>query len=659
MFNVYQKLINKELKQVFKLYRHNKCKYLPKSIKTFKQPNLTYLHVSHNFNLVRGIQTSSHLSGRIYKDSENVYAYNILQTIPIVDKDIFVVKSPNEVITTLDDFNSLLDQNWRIKSSTEIVEGFKSALNYCTQNDINVSDQRFDKLVDGLVDHVQDLTDSELLELLDCLIEYPLCDSYTAHNFHDIWSALDDVCIWKIPNWSTETMFMFADRWYRLNLGKVGNYINELVKRLSRKPERLTKAQLIHTFFYVNICRKQFVDFNYENALQKHINTFNADEMAIAAMGFFKSQSPIKLKFLLQPMIAQIKKECHTIHEITLTAILKVLRYSSHVLLIDQLMDLLDHLVPEIDRLSNLCCVHMALLGTTLQFFHKKSLEKISQKLINHISDPKEMRLKDIERLLVALTMFDFNPDTNVDIYEAISKEIQMEDRRKEFLKYIRCLPSILNLLSMRKIYCYDLMNEVLCSDRIVEIYSKYPKHLSRDVLSLDVCIEAECPDYKGNRLNKTFRQKASKWMVEYTPTWDQYKKLTSADKFYLTVQDTVAKIVHGPENIHTDHILPNFVKSDIIICLNKDGNFIQPSGFEDYILGDVMQAPNPDLRWYAIIPVNWNNVIRNTTEPLGLIKMKCRLLKAVGYEPIMIIWSEFQKLQEKEKIEYIKNKIT
>lgn len=66
------------------------------------------------------------------------------------------------------------------------------------------------------------------------------------------------------------------------------------------------------------------MDFNYENALQKHIHTFNADEMAIVAMGFFKSQSPIKLKFLLPPMIIQTKKECHTIHEITLTAILKV-----------------------------------------------------------------------------------------------------------------------------------------------------------------------------------------------------------------------------------------------------------------------------------------------------------------------------------------------
>lgn len=87
-------------------------------------------------------------------------------------------------------------------------------------------------------------------------------------------------------------------------------------------------------------------------------------------------------------------------------------------------------------------------------------------------------------------------------------------------------------------------------------------------MLSIDVCIEAECPDYKGNRLNKTFRQKAAKWIVEYTPTWDQHKKLTSADKFFLAVQDTVAKIVHGHENIHTDHILSNFVKSGNNICL-------------------------------------------------------------------------------------------
>lgn len=321
---------------------------------------------------------------------------------------------------------------------------------------------------------------------------------------------------------------------------------------------------------------------------------------------------------------------------------------------VDQLMCLLDNLVPEVPRLSNLCCVHIALLGTTLHFFHEKSLKAVSDKISQDVSNVQKVRLKDMERLLVALTMFNYDPKTKPDIYDTIFKELHSERRRKEIFLHPRTLLTTLQLFTMRKMYSHELMNELLDMDKIIELYGKQPKVVPINLLYLDVGIDIDCPDYNGKRLNQDFRRRALKWHVAYFPTWNQFKKLTHVDKFTLNVKDVIAKVAGGDAFIYIDHVLPNYVNAgnfklfvkvhiikkfflDVIVCKDERGNFVKPSGFNQYTLGDVMKAPDSKLKWFAFIPVSWNNQIKYTNEPLGLKVTKCQQLKTIGYEPILV----------------------
>ncbi|KAB0791005.1 hypothetical protein PPYR_02805 [Photinus pyralis] len=635
------KNVSNKFKPVLKLYSQTHV------LRTrYKQNNRTFTQIA-------SLHTSSP-SLAIYRDTENVYAYNIIQSLPTT-KNVPVFSITNS-IDNLYDFDNRLNQNWRTKTASEIVDCFKSVLNYCTEHDINLADPRFDKLVDGLMDNIQHLTDSNLCDLFHCLIRLPVCDSYAARNYHDVWSALDDVCCWKLNNWPLETTFVFADYWYRLNLGRVGKYTTHFIERIITSGDILTKSQLVRLFFFINICRRSF-NYDFDGAIEQYIGELSVDEMAVIAMGCFKSQRPIHLTYILKQMMETLKAERASAHEITATAVLKVLRYSSSVLLVDQLMDLLDHLVSEVDRLSNTACTHIALLGTTLQFFHEESLQRVAEKVLRDLSNTEAVRVKDIERLLLALTMFHYTPKTERDIFQAILEEVDRPERRLEFMKFPRSLACVLNFLSIKKMYLHELMSKILDREYILELYGKSPKKLPREIFSLDVCIDVECPDYVGNRLDPTYRRKAAKWLVEYTPTLDQFKKLTAADRFVLDVTDAVAKMVNGNHNLHADHILPNFAKSDIIICRDGD-RFVTPSGFDAYQLGDLMRPPSKDLTWYAIVPVNWNACIRDTNKPLGLIHMKTRLLKSLGYEPILVIWNEFMPLKAQEKVSYIEDKI-
>lgn len=239
---------------------------------------------------------------------------------------IFVPKTPDRLVTTQEDFNRFLARNWRSATATEIAQAFRDVVDFCALNTIPVSDSRFDNLVDGLMDHVEKLTDEELADLLKCFIKFPRCETYASHNFHDVWSALDDICVMRMNDWSTEKRFYFAELWYRLNLGRLCDYTFECLDKVLKRASysKLTKEHLLRTFFHLNIARKRKVEFELEFALESVINELSADEMAVVALGFFKTESKIKSLIIISAMCRKIIEEHDSIHDISLAAILKV-----------------------------------------------------------------------------------------------------------------------------------------------------------------------------------------------------------------------------------------------------------------------------------------------------------------------------------------------
>ncbi|XP_018328686.1 FAST kinase domain-containing protein 5, mitochondrial isoform X3 [Agrilus planipennis] len=608
----------------------------------------------------RTFSVSTFLTSKLFTEHENDFAFQVMKKISLPRLENFQLKSPNEAISSLEKFNGHLNQEWRSKTASEIIQCFIDCLDYCVNNNITVADPRFDKLVDGLVDHVEHINDEELSQLLQCLTKYPSTDSHKSHNFHDIWSALDDLCCWKLPTWTLEKMFHFAELWYNLRLGRISRYNSQFVKYLHENSSKLNGTHLICTCFYLNLCRNFEFAKDFESQLEDYIDSFSIDEMAVVSMGFFKSRTPIQSKTILNNFIRKIKRERSKIKDISLSAILKLLRLSSTPTLSEKFTDLLDVLTEEVDRLSNLSCLHIALLGTNLQLLHEKSVSKVSRKLVKDFGDVDKIRLKDIERLLLVLTTFELHPKTEPDVFKAAYDEIHQERRLTEIIRHPKCLPCILHYLSIKGIYSYELMNRILDPDFIIETFGKSPKSIPRELFCLDPSIEIECPDYKGHRLSKEVRRKVTKWNTEYTPSVGQTKKPTAADLLAIDVTETVSKIVIHKSHYFINHILPHFSRSDIIICKNiRREEFIKIEGFENYTLGDIMYPPKrDDCRWYAICVIGRNSTIRDTTKVLGLMNMKRRQLEKIGYIPVIVLWNEYRHLSDQEKLDYILNKI-
>lgn len=256
-----------------------------------------------------------------FVQNENLFAFHIVSRVGINST------SPTVTSTEIIDeqsFSSYLDKNWRKSSAAEISQAFSTVKQFCIENNIAVSDPRFDKLTDGLMDHCEKLTDRQLYNLLKDLSEYPTCFGFKAHNFHDIWSCLDDLCCWKMHNWDADTMLAFSNHFFLLRLGKMADYIYSVLDRLKKKADTLSKDQIVHVFFLLNLFRRMDIAFEYEHALQYKVWEMNVDELAVVAMGYFKTTSKIKLVGIIKAMIDGVTTNAISIHEISLGAIMKV-----------------------------------------------------------------------------------------------------------------------------------------------------------------------------------------------------------------------------------------------------------------------------------------------------------------------------------------------
>lgn len=186
---------------------------------TKDKPCFIQLHKSTNvgYNLSHSLLFHSSQPNRIVVVSnENDYVFSVINKFgpkTITSTDII------HQAETEEQFNNILKQNWRTSSASEIVEAFKNVTKFCVKHNIDISDKRFDNLVDGLVDNCEYLSKNEIADLLECMVEMPFTESYHSHNFHDLWSCLDDICCWKVVNWDIDSSLEIAKLWYKLNLG--------------------------------------------------------------------------------------------------------------------------------------------------------------------------------------------------------------------------------------------------------------------------------------------------------------------------------------------------------------------------------------------------------------------------------------------------------
>ncbi|XP_055537428.1 uncharacterized protein LOC129725511 [Wyeomyia smithii] len=605
------------------------------------------------------LSTSSRLQVKKFSDTENDYAREILQhTTAGTSLNTRVALAATSDIV---EFEQQID--WSSLTVSDLLQQFRRVVEVCRRDELCISDNRFDEFVDALVSRSSEFSDEDLVESLRLLVELGPTPKVNTRNFLELWQALDKECLKRVIGWDVDKLLFMADQWYPLRLAKIGKFVNKAVWKISNRLRKLTKDQLVRTMFYINVVRTPLENMvDIEINLKQNFYLFEIDDVAILCMGFFKTETPIRSTELIERIYQLTMHHAEDVKDISLAAILKLLRYSSRIPNAQSMEQLLKVFTPHVPRISLFCCLHLALLGSDIHLCYQPCIEAIIERFTKDI---KFLRLKDMERIAFIVAHYNMMlPDKkDLKLLQTILQELS--SRIPEITQYPKSYLALLNFLSLRDVYNVDLIAAAF-EPRF--LYLTYGKNLGgggREIIGLDSYLRINLRDgeYAGNHFPEKSFKVVAKLTQDYIP--DSAYRLTKSDRMLLEIQETFQKRFTFA---HIIHLLPHYQRPDVVVLWDDElrqfldvatkcpkqysGNILN----RNLLLGDDSSKRN--LRLIAIVAGSWNCYIRNAKRITGGFAMKIKQLELIGFETIVIPWHEWPLESVHAKEAYLLTKL-
>ncbi|KFB38905.1 AGAP000447-PA-like protein [Anopheles sinensis] len=612
----------------------------------------------------RRIQFSASVAVKKFLDSENDYASHVLQTMQLQKNAAgfpIGIGAPesalNQQLESVDAWHNDPDK------IVELLFNIVACIKNETDGTLSIEDRRFDVFVTRFVQTVPNFTDAQLSRALQALAGMGETASIHDPNYLSLWTSLDNECLERIVDWNVEMLLQMADMWYPLRLARQGKYVNKALWKISNRLRKLSPQQLVKTVFYVNLTRVPLENMmDIEVNFSQNFDAFSIDDVAVLCMGFFKTETPIRSAELLEKIYDKLIVSLASVDDIPLTAILKLLRYSSRIPNVASMERLLTALVPEISRLSLLACLHIALLGSDIHLCHTESLELIIEKFHRNISS---LRLKDMER--IAFVLAHNNVALREARDEALCRDILAEvpNRVAEIVQYPKCYIALLHFLSMKNIYHPDLISAAFDQRFLQLAYNKNIAGAGREAVTLDAFAGINLSEqYAGNRFPPASFRLVCKLTQDYLPN-PKYR-LTKSDRMLLDIQSTFQAAYN--DHCRIVHLLPHYQRPDVLFCFDeRTGLALSLDSFMDSVASHEIltreailkeRSQERNLRLVAIVVGSWNCYVRGVKRRTGGYAMKLHQLKLLNYETVEIPWYEWPVFSRDDMQRYLTSKL-
>lgn len=575
------------------------------------------------------------------------------------------------------------------KSNDELIQILEVIAEHCHEVEDSITNVKYDEIVKQIVERISNFSDDELVRILLTLAKIPPTPDPLTRNYADLWQAVDAECVNRIHLWPAPFLMKICSLWNKIHLGKVGQFTRVALKKSTRYVRNFSPSEIVEMMFYINVCRKRMEEMiEVELHIIKHFRHFSIQELGIISIAFFKSQTKTKSFELITNIYEALLKNLDNVGDITLAGILKNLRYCSDFTHLPQMERLCEGLSQRTEKFSLMCCLHMALLGTNLQVCNQVLMENIVQRFTGNI---KEVRLKDIERLSLAMGLFNFQCRDGSERILLQKMVEEMKLRVAEYGQHPKCLSACTHYLTLCGVYDVDIIGSVLTEKYIRFAYGKLISYfenkflkfnlptgknhfaVGREVLCLDSYAKINLKDiYKGPTLSDKMRRNITKFQSCYIPCRKQKWKLTLSDKLTLEMKEEI-DIQYGDSKL--THVLPHYQMPDIIMCVDKDGKSVTdkildcfPPDYSGNILSkEYLLSQKPEFRdnmndykMVSVVIGGWNLFVRNSLKPSGGLAMKIEQLKMIGYEPVVMFWADWTKksINERNRIFHEKLRI-
>ncbi|XP_014615468.1 PREDICTED: uncharacterized protein LOC106793218 [Polistes canadensis] len=590
--------------------------------------------------------------------TENQYARKYFQNSFHYNKTI-VPQRKLEVIITDEEAEKILNKDWSTATIMEAISALKTLSHYIAKkNDLDVDQlPKYKLILNALNENVNNLTFDLLEEILINLLPFTKHLRKTKE-FNNLMTSLDNYCVKEYTKWPIDKMFLIADAFYCLYYIN-SNFIWKLLRKMNTKLNKLTTKNIIQLMFLVNIKRNSPLNmYEVESILEKHLDDFTINELGLVAMGFFKSKSKIRDSMLLKTITNRLAHDIKIVDNISLAALLKLIRFSMKYNEIVNLKLLMSSVTPLLPKLDLQCLAHVVHVYGKAHLYSKPFMDVIITRFYNEI---KNARLKDIEKLTFALSTFSI--DTTNPIYNKIIEELtcRLSDDKKEIFRYPWMFISIMRYLAVLNIYPLHLIKLALdpsyinlrCKGNIYLIGWEYS--------ILEYCIKVDRPEYTGPFLSESTLLTSTKrhWKImDLENSSSLVRKIFN--EIMLVLKESIVKDV----DLYSGRILPQFVKNNIVVGMDEHQNFISAepilSQIPEVNIKRIDDTFPKNIKWLIFVVIHHKHTLKETNKPTGITNAKLRQLKKIGYTPILITSHEWFLLQNgEEKTNYLKNLIT
>lgn len=207
----------------------------------------------------------------------------------------------------------------------------------------------------------------------------------------------------------------------------------------------------------------------------------------------------------------------------------------------------------KISRLSQFSCLHLALLGTSLNICHQNCMEQIVRRFAEDVT---AIRMKDIERIAFVLGLHDVESEDRIENQLCQSILDELKNRVNEIVTHPRCLPLCLHYLTMKGYYDEELISVAL-SKKFLDFAYGNQIHYGKELFGLDSYVQINLKEtYKGNVLTAKNRKYMGKMLTQYVPNRSGKFRLSASDKLLLELKETADELCG---HSYFAHALPHF----------------------------------------------------------------------------------------------------
>lgn len=261
------------------------------------------------------------------KIPENTYAHNLFLNSPKYASTVLRLSTAYAYVTN-DEALEILGRDWSSMTSAETVSAVKRLSYNVRHNDNERLDPlRYTKTFDTL--NVQNLTDDDLMTVMRHLVPF---NSYMekCNFYYKFCERLDRECIKRFLRLQTNNKLYLCDVIYQMmpkSARHGSQYIWHSVKNLGNKSYKLNPQQLVQILFFLNVCRKPPINmYEIEYRLERCLNDLSINEVAVAALGFFKTSSKIRNTDFLIRIIRRTIDEIKVVNTVSIASIVKLIR---------------------------------------------------------------------------------------------------------------------------------------------------------------------------------------------------------------------------------------------------------------------------------------------------------------------------------------------